>query len=275
MEPRRVRPSFDSALRGQTTLPLQEKLLALTTTLLAHRVIVSRHSYLHCWARWRATDLVALAQPTYVYTLRFLGGRQPLWGMGVTSVIDLTTIPAACKARIAASRPGPGPLTKISTSRIPLSWAPLAACWAASCAAYGVLFREPLKPAVPALAQAIVLPWGSVSVMMVLLNVACICAWPRGMFLFSRRGPRLGPGRLLAMLPPLFAHALGSWLVTGHLYPDVPPSAQTACQSTSRYFLARDLRLPATVLRDPRFCRALVRVRCPCTGRFFRCRMPR
>jgi hypothetical protein len=35
-----------------------------------------------------------------------------------------------------------------------------------------VLFREPLNPAVPALAQTTVLPAGSVTVMIVLLNVA-------------------------------------------------------------------------------------------------------
>jgi len=35
-----------------------------------------------------------------------------------------------------------------------------------------VLFREPLNPEVPALAQATVLPWESVTVTMVLLNEA-------------------------------------------------------------------------------------------------------
>src|SRR5699024_1641784 len=44
-------------------------------------------------------------------TRRRLGGRQPLWGMGVTSLIIVTSRPVACSARIADSRPAPGPLT--------------------------------------------------------------------------------------------------------------------------------------------------------------------
>ena len=44
-------------------------------------------------------------------TRRRLGGRQPLWGMGVTSRIMVTSRPVACRARIALSRPEPGPLT--------------------------------------------------------------------------------------------------------------------------------------------------------------------
>ncbi len=43
------------------------------------------------------------------------GGRQPLCGIGVTSLIEVTSNPAACKALTAASRPGPGPLTQTST----------------------------------------------------------------------------------------------------------------------------------------------------------------
>ena len=44
-------------------------------------------------------------------TRRRFGGRQPLWGMGVTSLIRVTSRPVACSARIADSRPAPGPLT--------------------------------------------------------------------------------------------------------------------------------------------------------------------
>jgi len=40
-------------------------------------------------------------------------------------------------------------------------------------AAYGVLFRLPLKPLDPALDHAITFPAGSVIVTIVLLNVAC------------------------------------------------------------------------------------------------------
>jgi len=59
------------------------------------------------------------------YTLRFFGGRQPLCGMGVTSLIDRTSIARRDSARTADSRPDPGPLTRTSTVRNPLS----PACW--------------------------------------------------------------------------------------------------------------------------------------------------
>jgi hypothetical protein len=47
-----------------------------------------------------------------------------------------------------------------------------AACWAAIWPANGVLFRLPLKPVVPELAQQSVSPFVSVIVTVVLLNVA-------------------------------------------------------------------------------------------------------
>src|SRR5512143_757798 len=105
------------------------------------------------------------------YTRRRLGGRQPLWGTGVTSLMDVTLNPVFWRARSADSRPGPGPLTKTSTLFIPASTAFLAASSAATCAAKGVLFREPLNPSTPALDQATVLPMLSVMVTIVLLNV--------------------------------------------------------------------------------------------------------
>src|SRR6266536_2227207 len=80
-------------------------------------------------------------------TLRRLGGRQPLCGTGVTSVMALTS----------------------------------------SAAAYGVLLREPLKPATPAEPQLTTAPLRSVMVMIVLLNDAWMRACPTGTFFFSRR----------------------------------------------------------------------------------------
>src|SRR6185436_9416605 len=80
--------------------------------------------------------------------LRF-GGLQPLWGIGVVSRIDVTLIPAWLIARIAASRPPPGPLTRTSTSRIPASAAFRAASLAACCAANGVPFLDPRNPRAP------------------------------------------------------------------------------------------------------------------------------
>ncbi len=87
-------------------------------------------------------------------------------------MIDVTWTPAVCNERIAISRPEPGPLTKTSTCRKPCSIARRAACSAVTCAAYGVLLREPLNPFAPALDHDRTLPVGSVRVTIVLLNVA-------------------------------------------------------------------------------------------------------
>ena len=106
------------------------------------------------------------------HTLRRFGGRQPLWGIGVTSVILLILKPRLFKARTADSRPGPGPL--ISTSRffIPKSLTTWPAFSAATCAAKGVLLRDPLKPQPPDVAHESALPCLSVIVIIVLLNDA-------------------------------------------------------------------------------------------------------
>src|ERR687889_2161984 len=109
-------------------------------------------------------------------TLRRLGGRQPLCGIGVTSVMALTSSPADWSDRMACSRPAPGPLTKTSTWRIPCSMALRAATSADRAAAYGVLLREPLNPATPAEPQLTTAPFRSVIVMIVLLNEACTWA---------------------------------------------------------------------------------------------------
>src|SRR5205807_3240217 len=112
------------------------------------------------------------------HTRRRLRGRQPLWGIGVTSRIDVIVNPAACNARSADSRPDPGPATSTSRVRMPCSIAFCAASSAATWAANGVDLREPLNPLVPAEDQAIVLPWASVMVIIVLLNDAFTCATP-------------------------------------------------------------------------------------------------
>src|SRR4051812_5943439 len=104
-------------------------------------------------------------------TRRRLGGRQPLWGMGVTSRMSEILKPAAWRARRADSRPAPGPLTKTLMERMPCSIAFLAASSAASWAAKGVDLREPLKPRTPADDQATTFPDTSVMVTIVLLNV--------------------------------------------------------------------------------------------------------
>lgn len=121
---------------------------------------------------------------TFSYTRRFFGGRHPLCGMGVTSVMLVTRNPLLCKARTADSRPGPGPFTRTSRFFIPKSLTISATRPAATCAANGVLFLEPRKPLPPAVAQASAFPCRSVTVIMVLLKDAWMCATPS---LMSRR----------------------------------------------------------------------------------------
>src|SRR3954467_12113364 len=102
--------------------------------------------------------------------LRRLGWRQPLWGTGVTSLIEVTSMPVCWMLRTAVSRPEPGPLTWTSTRRRPCSMAARAAFSAAIWAANGVLLRDPLNPTLPAEAHEMTLPSVSVMLTMVLLN---------------------------------------------------------------------------------------------------------
>src|SRR4249919_3636388 len=67
-------------------------------------------------------------------------------------------MPIVCSARIADSRPAPGPLTRTSRLRMPNALAALPAAIAACVAANGVPLREPLKPMPPALDHAITAP---------------------------------------------------------------------------------------------------------------------
>src|SRR6202167_4655316 len=151
---------------------------------------------------------------------------------------------AACNERSADSRPDPGPATSTSSVRMPCSCAFLAASSAATCAAYGVDLRDPLKPMVPAEDQAMVLPWTSVMVIMVLLKLALTCATPEAMFLRSRRRTRV------ASLPIL--NPFGS----------KPAEPVRLKLYSTRYFF-----LPAIGFGGPLRGRALVWVRCPRTGR--------
>src|SRR5205814_3103849 len=93
--------------------------------------------------------------------------------------------PIAFSARTADSRPGPGPLMRTSMFFTPHSCAARPQRSAATCAANGVDLREPLKPALPEVAQASVLPWRSVIVTIVLLNEAWICAMPSATFFLT------------------------------------------------------------------------------------------
>src|SRR5581483_464679 len=111
-------------------------------------------------------------------TLRRFGCRQPLCGIGVTSLMPTTSMPVFWMVRMAVSRPEPGPFTTTSTLRTPCSIARLAAVSAASCAANGVDLRDPLNPTLPAEAHEIVFPDWSVIVTIVLLNDDLMCAVP-------------------------------------------------------------------------------------------------
>src|SRR3954449_297140 len=154
-----------------------------------------RNSFIFSRRQRRQSAPVYLAM---TQTLRRFGGRHPLWGTGVTSLMVPTSRPTACSERMAVSRPEPGPFTNTSTLRIPCSCARRAAASAAICAANGVDLREPLKPTWPALAHEITLPMGSVIETIVLLNVLLICAWPWATFFFSLRRVFFGPVRFWA-----------------------------------------------------------------------------
>src|ERR671915_295486 len=121
--------------------------------------------------------------------LRFFG-RTPLWACGETSRTPRISSPAAWRERMAVSRPDPGPLTNTSTFWRPCSIPLRAQESAVTCAANGVDLRDPLKPADPALSQAMTLPSRSVSVTIVLLKDVLMCAWPTAMFFLARRRAR-------------------------------------------------------------------------------------
>src|SRR5918994_452434 len=146
-------------------------------------------------------------------TRRRFGGRQPLCGCGVTSWICPTSRPVACSERMAVSRPAPGPLTKMSTRRIPCSCALRAAFSAASCAAKGVDLREPLKPTCPEDAHEITFPVGSVIDTIVLLNVLLMYACPWATFFFSLRRTFLTPAPVRALGGMLWRLLLPSGLL--------------------------------------------------------------
>src|SRR5256885_11562359 len=110
--------------------------------------------------------------------LRRFGGREPVGGMGVTSVMPTASVPVFWMVRMAVSRPEPGPFTTTSTLRTPCSMARRAAVSAASCAANGVLLREPLNPTLPPEAHAMGFPDWSGKGMIVLLKDDLMWAVP-------------------------------------------------------------------------------------------------
>src|SRR6476619_2702803 len=141
---------------------------------------------------------------------------------------------------MADSRPLPGPCTRTWTLRSPRFMASRPQFSAATVAAKGVDFLEPLNPAFPADPQARALPRRSVMVMSRLLNVAEMCAIPSESTTFFER---LGLGALAGVGAVIY------FFVT--------------------FFL------PAIARRGPFLVLALVWVRWPRAGSPRRCRIPR
>ena len=115
-----------------------------------------------------------------------------MWGIGVTSLMDTTLSPADASACTADSRPLPGPCTSTCTRRTPRLYASRPQFSAATVAANGVDFFDPLKPALPAVLHTMVLPFVSVIVTSRLLKVAEMCAMASDSTTFFERLPALG-----------------------------------------------------------------------------------
>src|SRR5579872_48551 len=180
---------LDGALVAETASAFEEQLHAFATAKATDRISVSGHllSLIRCpvygygftllpglkISQFRVSDFQTRNTKLVAnYTRRRFGGRQPLCGIGVESLIVRTSMPEAARARIADSRPEPGPLTRTSTLRTPWSRAMLAAFEAACWAANGVPLRDPRKPSEPELFQESTLPAGSEIVTIVLLKDA-------------------------------------------------------------------------------------------------------
>ena len=61
----------------------------------------------------------AVTRPSARQTRRFFGGRHPLCGIGVTSMMLRILYPTLFSERTADSRPGPGPLMRTSSAFTP------------------------------------------------------------------------------------------------------------------------------------------------------------
>src|SRR3989344_5004192 len=103
------------------------------------------------------------------YILLARGGRGPLCGIGVMSLMLNIAKPLAFNDLTEDSLPAPTPFTRTCTSRRPNPWALATASLTITVAAYGVAFFGPLKPQCPADDHDKTLPLISVRVTIVLL----------------------------------------------------------------------------------------------------------
>src|SRR5258707_9990920 len=117
---------------------------------------------------------------------------------------------------------------------------------------------------VPADDQAMVFPWASVMVIIVLLKVAFTCATPEAIFLRSRRRTRVVSLPILVPLAARRCDRRGNDWCSTHAAGLAPAKATQG----GRF-------LPAMGLAGPLRVRALVWVRWPRTGSPRRCRNPR
>src|SRR3989344_882010 len=100
------------------------------------------------------------------------GGRGPLCGTGVTSLIAVIWMPLVEKARIDDSRPAPTPDTTAETSFTPMAAARSPMSSPTLAAANGVPFLAPENPSEPEDDQVTILPDLSPRHILVLLKVA-------------------------------------------------------------------------------------------------------
>src|SRR3990167_8407101 len=106
------------------------------------------------------------------------GGRGPLCGTGVMSLMDLIWIPLVEKARMDDSRPAPTPETTTETSLTPMAAARSPTSSPTFAAANGVPFLAPENPKLPEDDHVTMLPDLSPRHILVLLKVASTKSMP-------------------------------------------------------------------------------------------------
>jgi len=170
---------------------------------------------------------------------------------GVISEMDVTFKPMACTARMADSRPGPGPLTYNATSCKPMAIAALNGLLGSQTSCKGSAFAGALKAnrssAPPGQRIALLVCYGDNRVVERRVDV----------HLSRRQGP-------LDFLDAALA-ACGAYTL----------SHSTSPNPEGYFFEPRRRPRPATVFLGPLRVREFVRVRWPRTGRLRRWRSPR